>query len=69
VSTETELTADEEFLKGTLSAVSTLQDMVREKQKEIEILEKDRDEILTAVAQVSPPSHPVPLISGLSLIG
>lgn len=39
-------------MKGTISAVSTLQEMVREKQREIEILEKDRDLILQAVAQV-----------------
>jgi hypothetical protein len=46
------LNEDESFLKGTVSAVMTLQAMVREKQQEIELLEKDRDEILEAVEVV-----------------
>jgi hypothetical protein len=49
---EAELSEDESFLKGTVSAVTTLQGMVREKQQEMEFLETDRDAILEAVEEV-----------------
>lgn len=52
INTESELNKDEAYLEGTVSAVTTLHNMVKEKQKEVQLLEKDRDDILQAVEQV-----------------
>lgn len=55
MNTETELSKDEAFLEGTITAVTTLHNMVKEKQKEIELLEKKRDSILAEVERVENP--------------
>jgi hypothetical protein len=52
-SADLELSREEQFLGDTISAASTLHQMVKEKEAEANLMRGERDDVLRAVAQVS----------------